>query len=299
MSNLVTDSLEYLAGSDKFLRTVAIGGVVMFAHQLFLGAVFTSVTSHGGVLNSWFGGGASMAIWGGLTLLGLVSFVVLSGFYVRIAQRVIAGEDAPPRFANGPRLVRTGVLYCVTLLVFVAIALAVQIALVTILVTALTLLDVFLGLPYVDAVRLMIAAFSAVVTAVAVVYPQPSIWILIARFRRGRESGGSYFRFVASRRFVSELGSILLSRKYVTSWIALVVVSILQGAATIEGNSIFAVTRPVELVIRLNTRFVSSIIGFYTSVAVVFIFATRFRESDPYRQTSFSEFASGRDAGGR
>lgn len=292
MSNLITDSLKYPARSDTFLRTVAVGGVIVFVNQLFLGAVFMSVTSRGGPANSSYINQLSMGVWGGLTLLGLVSFIVLAGFYVRIAEGVIAGQETPPSFANSKRLVVTGLLYYGTLLTIIAVALALQLAVFTILVVSLTVLDVFLGISFADTAIRFLSYLFAVVAAVSVVYPQPSIWILIARFNVWGGSSRSYLRFVLSRRFLSELLSILFDRRYASSWMALIVVSVLHGAATIEGSGLLAVNEPGELIIRLNSTIVSAIVGFYTSVAVVFIFARRFREPAPSRQTSFREFES-------
>lgn len=296
MTNLVIESLEYFAQSDRFLRTLAVGGIVTFVQQLFLGAVRVSVTSSSDVVTGSFTGGASVVILGGLTTLGLVSFVVLAGYYVRIAERVIAGEKTPPELVDGKRLVFDGTLFSATLIAIIAVVLAVQLAVFAILVASVTAVEVFLGVLSTDTVLFPLSVLFAVVTAIVVVYPQPSIWIVIGRFRLWDESDRSYLRFVASRRFLSELGSILFSWKYATTWVALVVVSMLQGAATIEAGSVFTAGQPVALVARLNTMLVSSIVGFYVSVAVVYLFATRFRETVEFRQTSVREFESPRES---
>lgn len=296
MNDLITDSVEYPIRSDALLQMMVVGGFIMFVYQLFLRAVLASVTHSGDVVPGSFGDGTSMAALGGLITLGLVSFIVLSGFYVRIAERVIAGEETPPRFSGSEQLVFDGILFCGTLLAIVAVVLAVQLALFVLLVGLVVVVEAVLGVPSIGLVLFTLWLLVVVVpVAIMIVYPQPSIWILIARFRQRREAGASYLRFVASRRFPAELGSILRSRKYMTSWVALVVVSILQGAATIETGSIFAVSQPVDLVIRINSRLVSAIVGFYVSVAVVYLFAFRFREPDRGQQTSFGEFESSPD----
>lgn len=296
MTNLITDSLEYLSRSDTFLWTLAVGGVLTFAYQLFLMAVFVSVTSSGDVVNGPFIDGASMVVQVGLTTLGLVSFIVLEGYYVRIAECVIAGEETPPGFADSKRLVFNGILFCATLLAVVTIVLAVQAAVFTLIIVSFTVLDLFLGIPFIDTALFFLSVFFTIITAISVVYPLPSIWILIARFRVWNKPGQSYLQFVASRRFPSGLSSILFSRRYASSWVALVVVSTLHGAAITESDSIFTVSQPIDLIVSLNISFASAIVSFYASVAVVYIFATRFRETDPYRQTSFHEFESSHDS---
>jgi hypothetical protein len=297
MNELISDSLKYPFRSDTFLRTIAIGGIFTFAEQLSLRAILAFLAYDLGFaayddgINAPFLEGASMAIQGGLVALALVSFVVLTGFYVRIAECVISGKETPPGFADGTQLVSDGTVFCVTLLAIVAVVLAAELAVGLVLFAFLVVVEAYLGIPSLTSVIFVLwFVFGIIPVAIVLVYPQPFLWILIARFRLRSEPDRSYFRFVASRRFISELESILLSRKYVTSWAALIVVSILNGAATIRGDSVIATDQPVDLIIGLNVRFVSAIIGFYASVAVVYIFATRFRDCDRYRQTSLLDF---------
>lgn len=295
-NELIIDSLNYPLRSDTFLRMMAIGGIFTFAEQLSLRAGLAFLGYDLGyaaydLVNAPFLKGATMAIQGGLVVLALVSFVVLTGFYVHIARRVISGKETPPGFADGKQLVSDGTMVCATLLAIVAVVLAVELAVGLVLFVFLVVVEAYLGVPSLTTVIFVLwFVFGVIPVAIVLVYPQPSLWILIARFRLRSDPGRSYFRFVASRRFISELGSILLSRKYVTSWAALIVVSILNGAATIGGGSVTGTDQPVALIISLNASFVSAIIGFYASIAVVYIFATRFRDRDRYQQTSLLDF---------
>lgn len=298
MDNIVTDSIKYPTRGDTLPRILVVGGVFMFAYELFLEAVLLSVTPGDGVVTGPFGNGAPVAVQGVLVTFGLLSFVVLSGFYVRIAEHVLAGAETPPGFSDGKRLVSDGALFCVTLLAIVAVVLVVQLAFFVMLVGLTVVVEAVLGIPSIGIVLSVLwLLFVVVPVAITTVYPQPSIWILVARFRLQSETGGSYLRFVASRRFLSELGSILSARKYATSWAALVVVSMLQGAATVQGGNVFESSQPVDLVFSVNARLVSALVGFYVSVAVVYIFAFRFRDPDRSRQTSFREFQSPRESG--
>lgn len=298
MNDLISDSLKYPLRSDTFLRMMAIGGIFTFAEQLSLRALLAFLASDLGfaaydddVVNASFFEGASMTIQGGLVMVALVSFVLLTGYYVRIAEHVISEKETPPGFADGKQLVSDGTVFCTTLLAIVAVVLAFELAVGLVLFVFLVVVEAYIGIPFLTTVLFVLwFVFGIIPVTIALVYPQPSIWILIARFRLRSDPGQSYFRFVASRRFISELRSILLARKYVTSWVALIVVSILNGAATIRGESVLATEKPVDLIIGLNVSFVSAIIGFYASVAVVYIFATRFSDRDRYRQTSLLDF---------
>lgn len=298
MNNLINDSLKYLFRSDTFLRTAAVGGILTFIEQASLRAVLDLVAyqidfvalGDGGV-NASSLTGASTAVQGGLVAVTLVTFVVLNGYYVRVAERVISGEEMPPGFADRKRLVFDAVLFCTTLLAIVAVVLAIALAIRLALFVSRVVVEAYLDVPSLMTVLFVLwFVFGVIPLAIMLVYPQPAVWILIARFRQRSEPGPSYFRFVVSRTFIAELGSILLSRKYASSWVALIVVSILNGAATIQGGSIIAANQPLDLFIRLNTSFVSGVVGFYVSVAVVYIFATRFRNLDQYRQKTLLEF---------
>lgn len=286
MANLVTDSLKYPTRSDALVRVLVVGGLLTFAYELLLRAALVSATPGGATV---FGSprGAPVAVQGALLTLGVVSFVVLSGFWIRLTERVAAGESRPPRFSDVTRLLLDGSLFAATLLAVIAAALVVQLGLFAAGVGVVVVAEAYLGVPSLDTLLFLLWMSIVVVPlALVVVYPQPSIWILVARFRLREADGTSYARFVASRRFVAELWSILFSRRYASSWLALVVVSMLQGAATIRSGSLFVVDRPVRFVVQLNGAFVAAVVGFYASMAVVYIFAFRFREPERHGETT-------------
>lgn len=290
MNELINDSLKYPLRSDAFLRIMAIGGIFSFVEYIalntFLNTFVTVATPV--VLSDPFLDGATLAVQRelmtpvGLIALGIVSFIVISGFRVRVVKRVISGEESPPGFADSKQLLFNGVLFCLTSLALIVVLFT--IAQIFILIYAFSVV-VVLGIPPTN----MVAVLIGIVFAVLIVYPIPSSYIIIARFQQRADAGRSYFWFVISRKYVSELRSILLSREYVVSWGALIVVSIMYGAASPFYQEIIVnINQPIKLIIGLNSRFAFAVLGFYADVAVMFIYGTLFRNQG--QQTSLLDF---------
>lgn len=300
MNELIDDSLEYPLRSDDFLRLMTIGGALSFvelvALNTFLDAFLTvaapvvasdstleeAVLAFQGELTT----SGDQWVLAGLMALGVASFVVISGFRVRIVERVMSGEESPPGFADGAHLLFGGALFCATSLALFVIVLTGQ--LLFMLIYSALVVGI-LGVPSGNVVALLGAFGISVVFAFLLVYPVPSVYVLVARFQQRTEAGGSYVRFVVSRRRISEFRTILLSREYVASWGALIVVFILYGAATspLQG-SIVGAQRPMNLIVGLSRMGASAVLGFYADVAVMFIYGSLF--DDRTQQTSVLDF---------
>jgi hypothetical protein len=296
--DLVGESLGYLRRSDRVLRTVAIGGVLTFVVQAALASVLLPLATGRGVGT---GGGFATGLLADLdpdgvvlaiAVLGVASFVLRTGFYVRVTERVVAGEAEPPAFTDGARLVSDGGLFVVTALALIAGVLALQAIAMVLAVVAFVFVETVLGVAVVGAVIGVLSVIFAVLLALAAVYPQPSVVLLVARFRVRHGSTPSYIRFVTSRQVASEFVSTLFSRRYALGWVLFLAISVLQGTAVVAFGSSADPASIAEFAFQLNNRLVVAFVDFYASVAIVHLFASLFPESESDRdhQTSLGEF---------